>query len=214
MPKPPLVVIGFSGNAIDALSTLEAAFRIVAFLDDNRDLHGRSFEGTPILPTDRLGDFPDAKVLCLIGSERSYLLRPSIIERFQLPEERFATAIHPKAEVSRLSHVGVGSVILPGAQVVSNAIVGRHVMIMPQSVVHHDSKVEDFTLVGTGVIVAGHVRIGRACYLGSGCTVKNGVSVGDGALVGMSANVLRDVPGGTTVIGNPARPLPRRPEAD
>ncbi|MBP1806800.1 NeuD/PglB/VioB family sugar acetyltransferase [Rubellimicrobium aerolatum] len=207
MTKPDLVVVGFSGNALDALSAIEASFRVVAFLDDNAGLHGRDFEGVPVLPVAALGRFPEARVLCLIGSERSYRHRAAIIGRLGLPEARFATVVHPRAEVSRLARIGAGSVLLAGAQVVSNGVVGRHVIVLPQSVVHHDSEVGDFTLVGTGVIVAGHVRVGPGCYLGSGSRLKNGVTVGEGALVGMGANVLRDVPPGATVVGNPARVL-------
>lgn len=209
MTKAPLVVIGFGGNALDALSTIEASFSIVAYLDDNPLLHGADFEGRPILPTSELDRFPEAQVLCLIGSERSYQRRGAIVDRLGLPDERFAIAIHPTATVSRLARLGVGSIVLPGAQVVSNATIGRHVIVLPQSVVHHDAAIGDLTVVGTGVIVAGHVRIGRSCYLGSGSSIKNGVTVGDGALVGMSANVIRDVAAGATVIGNPARVLVR-----
>jgi sugar O-acyltransferase (sialic acid O-acetyltransferase NeuD family) len=209
MMKPALVVIGHSGNAVDALSALEAAFTVVACLDDDPALQGRSFEGAPILPLSALERFPDAQVVCLIGSERSHRRRGAIIDRLGLPDDRFATVIHPAAIVSRLARIGAGSVILAGAQV-SGATIGKHVIVLPQSVIHHDSVIGDMTLIGTGVVVAGHVRVGRSCYLGSGSTIKNGVALGDGALVGMAANVIRDVEPGATVVGNPARVLPRR----
>ena len=35
----------------------------------------------------------------------------------------------------------------------------------------------------------------------------NGVRVGDRALVGLGSNVIRDVPAGARVAGNPARPI-------
>jgi acetyltransferase-like isoleucine patch superfamily enzyme len=35
----------------------------------------------------------------------------------------------------------------------------------------------------------------------------NGVRVGDGVLVGMATNVIREVPSGAKVVGNPARQL-------
>lgn len=207
MDKRPLVVVGFSGNAIDALSTIEASHRILAFLDDNPDLHNRTFEGIPILPTAALAEFPGAQVICLIGSEHSFRKREGIIQRLGLPPSRFATAIHPAANVSRLARIGRGCVVFPGVQVVSNAVIGDHVVILPQSVIHHDSAIGDLTLIGSGVVVAGRVRVGRSCYLGSGCTIKNNVDIGDGALVGMAANIIRDVPPGSTMIGNPGRLL-------
>nr|WP_246849576.1 NeuD/PglB/VioB family sugar acetyltransferase [Rubellimicrobium arenae] len=202
-----MVVVGLSGNTLDALSAIEASFRLVAVLDDKPRLERQEFEGAPILPLTALVDFPEARVLCLIGSERSFRQRAQIISRLGCPDSRFATVIHPSAHVSRLARIGAGSVILAGAQIVSNAVVGRHVIMLPQSVVHHDASIGDNSLIGTGAIIAGSVRVGEGCYLGSGSTIKNGVAVGNGALVGMAANVLRDVPSGATVIGNPARIL-------
>lgn len=46
--------------------------------------------------------------------------------------------------------------------------------------------------------------------VGSGATILGGVRIGAGATVGAGAVVTRDVEPGTTVVGNPARPLPSR----
>ena len=40
--------------------------------------------------------------------------------------------------------------------------------------------------------------------------ILGGVHVDDNALVGAGAVVTRDVPAASTVVGNPAKPLPRR----
>jgi acetyltransferase-like isoleucine patch superfamily enzyme len=45
------------------------------------------------------------------------------------------------------------------------------------------------------------------CYLGQGCTVRQELRIGAGSLVGMGAVVVRDVPPGSVVAGNPARRL-------
>lgn len=207
MKRPSLLVIGFSGNAIDAFSTLAESYQIVGFLDDNLALHGQVFEGIPVLPTSALSRFVSAKVICMIGSETSFRRRGEIIARLGLPVSRFATIVHSSANVSRLAAVGPGSIIFPGAQIISNAVVGRHVMVLPQSVLHHDVSINDYTLVGSRVVVAGHVTIGESCYIGSGATLKNNVRIGDGALVGMAANVLSNVERGSVIVGNPGRML-------
>jgi acetyltransferase-like isoleucine patch superfamily enzyme len=48
----------------------------------------------------------------------------------------------------------------------------------------------------------------RGATIGSGATILGGVRIGAGATVGAGAVVTKDVAPGSTVVGNPARPLP------
>jgi dTDP-4-amino-4,6-dideoxygalactose transaminase/acetyltransferase-like isoleucine patch superfamily enzyme len=50
--------------------------------------------------------------------------------------------------------------------------------------------------------------------IGSGAVILPGVTIGAGAMVGAGSVVTRDVGPGTTVAGNPARPLPPREDSD
>jgi maltose O-acetyltransferase len=54
------------------------------------------------------------------------------------------------------------------------------------------------------------VTIGRDVWIGGGAILLPGVTVGDGAVVGAGSVVTRDVPAGSTVMGNPARSNPAR----
>ena len=51
------------------------------------------------------------------------------------------------------------------------------------------------------------VVVGDDVWIGWNATVLKGVTIGDGAVVAAGALVLRDVPAGATVAGNPARPV-------
>jgi UDP-2-acetamido-3-amino-2,3-dideoxy-glucuronate N-acetyltransferase len=50
-------------------------------------------------------------------------------------------------------------------------------------------------------------QVAAGASIGSGAVILGGVRIGEGALVGAGAVVTHDVPPGTTVAGNPARPL-------
>lgn len=51
------------------------------------------------------------------------------------------------------------------------------------------------------------VEIGRNVWIGGGAIILPGVTIGDDAVIGAGAVVTRSVAAGTTVAGNPARPL-------
>lgn len=51
------------------------------------------------------------------------------------------------------------------------------------------------------------VTIGENVWIGGGAIILPGITIGDHAIIGAGSVVTRDVASGTTVAGNPARPL-------
>jgi len=75
-------------------------------------------------------------------------------------------------------------------------------------VVHHDTQIGDFTLIGSNVSVAGGVVVEENCYIGTGAQILSGLRIGKGALVGLGSTVIRPVEADARHAGNPARRLP------
>jgi serine O-acetyltransferase len=59
-----------------------------------------------------------------------------------------------------------------------------------------------------------HPTIGNDVIVGSGAQVLGPIRVGDGARIGAAAVVVKEVPDGATMVGNPARQVGRRNAAD
>jgi sugar O-acyltransferase (sialic acid O-acetyltransferase NeuD family) len=202
-----LLIFPCNGNGVEALDCLGERYCCVGFVDDAPEKLGGSRAGFPILSREAFAKQRDAAVLAVPGSPESYRVRRRIVDGLGIEAERFAQVIHPAARVSRLARIGHNVLIMAGVVITSDAVIGDHVCILPNTVVHHDVAVGDWSLIGSNVTLAGGVSIGENCYVGSGSRIKNGVKIGNGALVGLGSNVLRDVASGTTVAGNPARPL-------
>jgi sugar O-acyltransferase (sialic acid O-acetyltransferase NeuD family) len=199
---------------VAALNAVRPTWRLLGFLDDDPGLHGRELEGVSVLGgTDLVARLPKVRVVICIGNPRGYRARARLVERLGLPESRYATVIHPSAQISASCTVGPGSVILALATLTAGVEVGAHVAVMPQVVLTHDVVVADHATLASAVLLGGGTRIERGAYLGAGALIREQVVVGAWAQVGMGSVVLHDVPAGQVWVGSPARYL-RPAESD
>ncbi|MFF5973163.1 NeuD/PglB/VioB family sugar acetyltransferase [Streptomyces sp. NPDC012769] len=204
-----LVIIGAGGFAREtAQAALAAGLPLAGHLDDDPALHGVALDGVPVLGgTERVPKLKDASFVVCVGNPRDYASRARLVRRLGLPEHRYTTVVHPTASVSASSTVGRGTVLLAHAVLTASVRLGRHVAVMPQTVLTHDDEVGDLATLASGVRLGGGARIGRGGYIGAGALVREGVTVGDWSLVGMGSVVLADVPPGEVWAGSPARRL-------
>lgn len=211
-----IVVAGAGGfgretvEAIRALNSAGAGWRIVGYLDDESARRGTTIDGVRVLgEIGLISGMPDVFVVVCTGRPDNYVSRPRIAESLGLPAERYATVIHPSASVSSTSCVGPGTVVLAQTVLTAKVTVGAHVAVMPHVVLTHDDVIEDFATIGSGVCLGGGVRVGRCAYIGAGALVREQTIIGAGALVGMGAVVTRDIPPGEVWAGVPARYIRR-----
>ena len=111
--------------------------------------------------------------------------------------------------------IGPGSILAPFVTLTSNIRIGSAFHANIYSYVAHDCIIGDYVTFAPAVKCNGNVVIEDDAYLGTGCVLRQGkpdepLVIGRGAVVGMGAVVTKSVAPGTTVVGNPARPLERR----
>ena len=201
-----LLIFPFNGNGLEALDGVDAGqYEFIGFVDDTIEKKGYNELGFQVFGREAFSIFPDAQVLAVPGSVTSFPLRENLISALNIPLNRFATVIHPKANISPLSKIGFNVLIMAGVCITANAKIADHVCILPNTVIHHDSIIGAYTLVGSNVTVAGQVTIAENCYIGSGSSIISGIAINKGALIGMGTNVLREVEPFSKVFGNPGR---------
>jgi sugar O-acyltransferase (sialic acid O-acetyltransferase NeuD family) len=204
-----------TAEAVRALNAGKPSWHLLGFLDDNPELHGQTVGGLPVLgPIELIHAHPNASITIATGRPDNYVSRRLIADRLDLADERYTTIIHPTATVGETCQVGPGSVLLAHVDLTADVTVGCHVAVMPQVVIPHDSSVDDFATLASGVRIGGGCRVAEGAYVGSGACLRQGLQIGSWAMVGMGAIVTRDVPSERLWQGVPARDAGKAPLPD
>ncbi|MDX1932487.1 MAG: hypothetical protein SFU56_07765 [Capsulimonadales bacterium] len=159
----------------------------------------RERNGYPVLgPRTVLDDYPEA-----------FLVPDNEWRHEDIPGDRLVSLIDPSVFVSRTARIGAGSVLYPHGFVGLNARLGNRTFCLSGCVINHDVVLEDRVVLASDVSLAGSVFVEEGVYLGQSCTVRQYVRIGRHSVIGMGSVVLRDVPPGTVIVGNPGRALRR-----
>jgi serine O-acetyltransferase len=120
--------------------------------------------------------------------------------------------------ISHLGRVLTGIEIHPGAHIGKRVFIdhGMGVVVGETAEIGDDCTLYQGVTLGGTSLTRGqkrHPTLGSGVIVGSGAQVLGPFRVGDGARIGAAAVVLREVPDGATMVGNPARQIARRSAA-
>lgn len=154
---------------------------------------------------------------CEIGD--NVMIKPSSVIGFS----GFGTITDNQKLNHHLPHIGgvvvendveIGSLTTVCAGTIHPTIIEQNVKIDDHVHIGHNAIVKKGTVITACAIVAGSVLVSENSWIGLNATTKEGIELGKDSLLGMGAVVLKDVEQGATMIGNPAKPLIKKPKSE
>ena len=206
-----IIVLGASGHAkVISDMVIKTGNTLIGFLDDNIKAGTTiiEFENQEYKVLGKIKDAikifeenPDTKFIIAIGNNN---IRAKIAEKLKLP---YITLIHPSANISILTTIGEGTVIMANATVNAGTQIGSHCIINTGAIVEHDNKIENYVHISPNATITGTVNIGECTHIGAGAIVRNNINITCNCVIGAGAVVVKDIEEKGTYVGVPAKLL-------
>ncbi len=157
-----------------------------------------------------LGDLTDCSVRFTVGLSSAVHRGAAYIDLASRGFDHPSVLVDPTAIIASTASLGHGVYVNAGVVLSSRTVVGCAANINRSASLGHDNTIGWSASIGPGVTSGGHVTVGAHTLIGVGASVLPGVTIGDWCVVGAGAVIVRDIPSGSTVVGNPAMKISSR----
>lgn len=205
----PVILIGGGGHCKSVIeAAISAGVEIQGILDSADKVGSKVLNYTVIGTDEDIHKYSDSALFVItIGQIESSVIRRKIVKKVKDAKGHFSTIIASTAKVSRYAKIGEGSVVLHGAMVNANVIIGEHCILNTLSNVEHDVRIGNFTHISVGVMVCGNCEVGNDVFIGSQSALRNGVSITNEVIIGIGGIVHKSIRVKGIYVGNPVRLL-------
>ena len=208
-----LVIVGAGGHAANVTTVANAnGYKIRAYVDNSKK--EQTLFDIPIIESiDYLGNYQDYFYAIAIGDNAAR--EKAVLELVQnYGDIDFPSIVHPSADISSLSSISDGCVLMPNVVVGGNTQVGNFCILGNQSCIAHDSIMFAFASLGPGAVTGGSVKIGNRSAVGIGAVVDSNIKIEDDCLLGSSSFLNRNLPKNKVAYGIPAKVIKERSTGD
>lgn len=216
-----VIIVGTGGFASEVLwlvqeinrshkmgGRVESSYRVLGFIaEEGEEQFAKDMGGLPVLGDDAWAFEQLERNVYFVPAVGDPGLRKKVAEKYMEAKFRPIALVHPSVNMADDVRLGRGSLLCAGAVLTTHIHLGDFAIVNLNATVGHNCTFGDYCTVHPGVNVSGDVTLGNEVELGTGSTLIQGVSLEDHTVVGAGAVVTKDLAGGKTYIGVPARPL-------
>src|SRR5690554_916115 len=204
--KENCIIVGAGTYGQVYAEYLKEDYNILGFIDDNEILSNTEINGIKVL-----GNFNfllnsidiSVNVFIPIGNNKTRveLFKKVINKGFKTPN-----FIHKTTQIHSSVKIGKGVYILPGTQIMPLTEIKDFVLISMGANIAHHVIIEDGCFFSQGSNIGASIYFKENVFCGIASTIMTGVkTVGLKSFIGAGAVIIKDVPDGAKVGGNPGR---------
>lgn len=204
--KEKAIIVGAGTYGQVYAEYLKDEYQIIGFIDDDLCLRDTEINNIKIL-----GDFEyllknidkSVNIFIPIGNNtvRCNLLKKVMQFGFNTP-----SYIHPTCNIHESVKIGKCVYILPNSNIMPLTQLKDFVLISMGVNIAHHTVIEEGCFFSQGSNIGANIHFEKNVFCGIASTVMTGVKkVGENSLIGAGAVIIRDVPDGATVVGNPGK---------
>lgn len=141
---------------------------------------------------------------CII--EPNSATRANLLQALHQIANRYPiNVIHDSVILSTDLDLASGNFIQAYTVIGLKVVIGALNLIGAQVSIESGTQIGNYCTIQNGARIGTNVQIANNVHVGTGAIIGNGVKIGENAVIGAGAVVLRTVPAGATVFGNPAQ---------
>lgn len=206
-----LVIIGAKGCGRDFLWTIRDCnkvskqYEVLGFIDDDESLKNKIIDNIPVLGGMEWFSTNDIENISCVVAVADGDLRQKIVGKLTKKRINFPTIIHPSVIMSGFKDIGIGVIVQAGSIFAANTTIGNHVQVNLDCTIGHNTILDDFVTITTGVHIGGDNKIGTGTFIGSGAVTKEKLNIGKWCKIGAGTVLIDDVSDYSMYVGVPGK---------
>ena len=204
-----VIIYGAGQNGRIVLEILQSQniYKVIGFIDDNKQLQNRTINNIPILGdssclTRLITDNYMLSAIVTIGDNEKRADKINLLKNIKF---NLINVIHKKTIISKNVKFGENIQITAGAIINTGCKIGNNVIINTAATIDHDNEIGNNVQICPGVHLAGSVKLKDNAFIGTGSVIVNNITIGKNAIVGAGSVIIKDIPDNAVVVGIPGK---------